>query len=501
MKISPRRLAVAVLLLAGAGLRLWQYLANASLWIDELGLAENVLHLPLRALLAQPLFLDQVAPPGFLAALKAAAALFGPSELALRLLALLGSLVSLPLFALLARRVLAGWTAVFAVAAFSLAPFLVAYGSELKQYSTDVTAAIFLTLVALDLCGPTRTGRAAASAALVGTASVFFSQPAVLQLAGLGAGIAWIALRRGGWPALRELAPVLGLWAAAAAAATALGFHSLSPSTRAYMQSFWQPSLPRPVVLAVVLLACAVLWAKRRDLAPVLVGPAVVTLAAAALHLYPFSGRAILFLTPVALIAGAELVESLVAGLTRAGLPAPVAASAFAAALLIPTALHLPPYRYEETRPVLASLAARRAAGDALYVYYGAERAVRFYGPGFGIGSAEADFGLCHRGEPRLYLEEIDRFRGRPRVWVVFAHAVPGLAEQPTIRGYLASIGRRLEAIEAPGASAELYDLSDPARLASMTAATAPVSAARPDAAARFGCGHGPLGEVPPGWK
>jgi hypothetical protein len=501
VKVPRQQLVLALVLLAGAGLRVWQYLANTSLWIDELGLAENVMHLPLSALLGQPLFLDQVAPPAFLAALKAAAAIFGPSELALRLVPLLGGLVSLPLFALLARRILAGWTAVFATAAFSLAPSLVAYSSELKQYSTDVAVAVLLMLAALDLCGPSRTRRAALTAALLGMGSVWFSQPAVLQLAGLGAGIAWIALRRGGWPALRPLAPVLAAWAAAAAAATALGFHSLSPSTRAYMQSFWQPSLPRPVVLAVVVLACAVLWAKRRDVAPVLVGPAVVALAAAAFHQYPFSGRAILFLTPVALIAGAELVESLVAVLARVGLPAPVGASAFAIALLVSTALHLPPYRYEETRPVLAGLASRRAAGDAVYVYYGAERAVRFYGPRFGIGSAEADFGLCHRGEPRRYLEELDRFRGRPRVWVVFSHAVPGLAEQPTIRDYLASIGRRVETIEAPGASAELYDLSDPARLQTAAAATAPVSAAKPDAVSRFGCGHGPLGEIPPDWK
>ena len=55
---------MTALLLVGAGLRLWRYFANASLWIDEIALAENVLRRPLSALLRQPLALDQVAPPG-----------------------------------------------------------------------------------------------------------------------------------------------------------------------------------------------------------------------------------------------------------------------------------------------------------------------------------------------------------------------------------------------------------------------------------------------------
>ena len=43
------RAALAALVAAGAALRLWQYLANTSLWIDEIALAENVLHLSARA--------------------------------------------------------------------------------------------------------------------------------------------------------------------------------------------------------------------------------------------------------------------------------------------------------------------------------------------------------------------------------------------------------------------------------------------------------------------
>ena len=490
-----------LLIVAGASLRLWQYFAQTSLWIDEIAVAENVIHTPLSSLLGEPLALDQVAPPGFLAVLKGAVGIFGANELALRLFPLLGGLAALALFALLSRRILPGWTGVLSTAIFALAPSLIAYSAEVKQYSTDVAATLLLTLVALGLCDVPQSRGRLLGASLSGMAAVWFSQPAILTVAGLSAGLAWIALRRGGWTPLRPLLPVLGLWAASAAAATALGFHSLTPATREYMQSFWQPSLPRPTVVGLVLLGFAVLWRKRPQEAPLLVGPAAVALAAAAAHRYPFSGRAVLFLTPVALLAVADAAETIVAGLARLRVPRPVAASLFVIALTVATARHLPVYRHEETRTVLLGLAARRQPGDVLYVYYGAERALRFYGPRVGIEASDVTFGGCHRGQPREYLRELDRFRGRPRVWVVFAHAVSSLAEQPTIRGYLGRIGTRLEGLEAVGATAELYDLNEPERLNSSTAATYPLSEGNPDLAARFGCGHGPLATAPSEWK
>ncbi len=499
---QPReRTAIALILAVGAALRLWQYLARTSLWIDEIAVAENVIRTPLAALLGRPLALDQVAPPGFLALVKGCVAIFGPDELALRLVPLAGGLAALALFPLVARRVLPGWTAVLATALFALSPPAIAYSAEVKQYSTDVAVTLALTLVAFHLADRTRSPLRLAGAAAVGAIAVWFSQPAVLTLAGLGAGLTGIALRRGGWPALRPLAPVLAVWAAGAAAATAVGYGTLTPETREYMQRFWDPSLPRPTVILLVVAGSALLWIKRPAPAPLLLGPVAVAFAAAAAHRYPFSGRAIFFLTPVALLAAADLVDSIVAGLARLGLPRPVGASLFAAALAAVTALHLPVYAHEQTRDVLAQLAARRQPGDALYVFYGAERALRFYGPRVGIAVSEATIGGCHRGEPRDYLRELDRFRGRPRVWVVFAHASTSLAEKPAIRGYLGTIGRRSEGIEAFGASADLYDLSDPGLLASATADTYPIAQGNPDLAARIGCGHGPLAATPAQWQ
>ena len=96
---------------------------------------------------------------------------------------------------------------------------------------------------------------------------------------------------------------------------------------------------------------------------------------------------------------------------------------------------------------------AHRRPGDALYVYYGARRALLFYAPQAGFEPTETTLGGCHRGDPRSYLRELDVFRGRPRVWVLFAANNWPLLEQPTISAYLDLIGKRRATFAAPGAA------------------------------------------------
>ncbi len=493
------RFALPSLVFSGVALRLWQYFANTSLWIDEIALAENVIRTPLPALVREPLALDQVAPPGFLAALKLASAALGPTELALRLVPLACGIAGLLLFALLAWRTRPGWSSVFAVGLFAFSPPLIAHSAEAKQYSTDVFVSVALTLIAFSLRDRGReSGSRLLVAGLAGALAVWFSAGAVFLVAGLGAGLLLPALRDGPSRRRRGLVAMLGFWAASAAAAVAHGFDTLTPDTREYMRHFWEPSLPRPTVLALVSVSCLVLWKARPRSAPLLIGPTVAALVAAAAHLYPFSGRAILFLTPVALLAVADGAGLLVDALGRLRVPKPIGA-ACAVLLAATTSWHPPVYRSEETRPVLANLAAQQRPGDVVYVYYGAERAMRFYGPRVGIEPSGLIYGSCHRGQPREYLRELDGLRGRSRVWVVIAHASP--SEQDALLGYLGTIGRRRGTLEGTGAVAELYDLSDPERLRASSAATYSVSESDPAVGKRFGCGHGGLSATPEDWK
>src|SRR5215468_10015329 len=86
------------LVLLGIALRAWAYFRDTSLYLDEILLSRNILDLPMRVLLTKPLGLDQVAPRGFLLFERLSVAIFGPNEMALRLVPFLCGIASLFLF-------------------------------------------------------------------------------------------------------------------------------------------------------------------------------------------------------------------------------------------------------------------------------------------------------------------------------------------------------------------------------------------------------------------
>ena len=62
-------------------------------------------------------------------------------------------------------------------------------------------------------------------------------------------------------------------------------------------------------------------------------------------------------------------------------------------------------------------------------------------------------------------------------------------------------MGSRKEALREEGAEAVLWDLSNGHALPADAAETHPLPAWDPEATARLGCGHGPIGARPPDWK
>ena len=521
-------MTLALLLVCGAAVRLWQYLGRASLWLDELGLAASILNRPLRALLGEPFLFDQVAPPGFLAAVKGSVAVFGDGELALRLFPFLSSLVSLFLFAAVARRILDAIGALLGTALFALGIPFVRYASELKPYSTDVAVALLLSLVALDLPDRNASPRSYWKAGLVGAAAVWFSLPAVLVLAGLGTALTIERLVRAGVRGVRPLLPTLGSWAAGAAAAVAWSFHRTTPATREVLLRYWAPAFPAiswrngfgagfllaylqsfwggpgmrypwpPLFVALTLLGFALSARTRGRSALVLLGPIAVTFLASVARLYPFDGRLTLFLGPAFVLAAAASARFVMARLMRVRVPALATATLLAFPALLALALHPPVYHHEETRALFEQLALRRQLGDAIYIFYGANQALRYYGPRSGIDPSQVTVGGCHRGDLAAYLREIDGFRGRSRVWILIAHSQPRLKEQETIRAYCDRIGHRRESMETPeedrASSLELFDFSDSDPLAASSADTFPLPGIDLDLARRLGCGRGPGG-------
>ena len=528
--------ALTAFVVVGAALRLWQYASDVSLWLDEIALAKGILDLGLPELLTDPLPYNQVAPKGFLLVEKLAVMSLGPSDHALRLFPLVCSLVALVAFRRLAARLLDGAGTLAAVTLFATAVPLIVSGSMVKQYSTDVCAAVLLTSVALGLANGPATPRRLTRAALAGSLLVWFSQPAVLMNAALGA---WLLA----WPpgpspkatARRALAPLFACWAASSLAVTLVSFALTSAETRGYLQRYWAagfapttrahflytfwpldqlytlfgPGLthggmgyPAPwLYVALTAAGLLALWSRDRRAASLLAAPPALTLAAAVAGLYPFSERLILFLVPGYVLAAAAAVE----WVRRLLLPRSRALGAVAAALLVapciyPLLAKPPVYITEHMKPVLSHLRERRRPGDAVYVYYGAAPAVTFYGERYGLARGDYAVGGCNRGDTRRYLRELDSFRGRSRVWVLVTHAGARLREREDILAYLDAVGTRNDALviesrgvgrRLPPAAVYLYDLSAGEKSSAVDAATFPLTGPAV-AGGHTDCGVGP---------
>jgi hypothetical protein len=126
------------LVVLGVGLRLWEYIFNRSLYLDEILLTRSIVGMPLRELLTKPLLMDQVAPRGFLLVERLAVTILGPSELALRLFPFLCGVASVILFRRLAARVLTGAGPALALFLFAIGVPLIRYGGDVKQYAMDI---------------------------------------------------------------------------------------------------------------------------------------------------------------------------------------------------------------------------------------------------------------------------------------------------------------------------------------------------------------------------
>jgi hypothetical protein len=450
--------------------------------------------------------------------------LLGTSELALRVPSLLFTLASLPLFAAAARRYLSGWAAVFATALFAFGWQLFHYSAEVKQYAGDVMVAALLLLVAFDLSLPSPPKSAYRRAAVAGALGVWFSMPAAFVVAGLGAALFLESLLRRPRRIPRALLLTVAVWAVSAAVSGFWYLTRADPATRSFLYGYWTDSFPpfplrrrgdllwpinqivlffrwmmgypRPGIFAgLTLVGFFGLWRRRRDSALLLAGPFVVTLAASAVHFYPLRGRLTLFLGAGVLLLAAEGARWIVRGLQHVRIPKPLTAALLALPPFLGFVNNHPVGRRQENRPLFEYVERRRRPGDAVYIPYDTIRALLYYGPRTGLDPASVQPGACHRGDLSAYLREIDRYRGQPRVWVIFAQTVPATMEQPTMRGYLGTIGRRREGLSVQTVEstafdmrAELYDLSDPARLAASTADSFPLPLVDAEVVRRLSC-------------
>ena len=134
------------LIALGVLARLAQYLANRSLWFDELMLALNIINRSYPELL-QPLDYVQAAPAAFLLATKYLCTLWGDGEMVLRLIPLVSGLLALALYYPLARSLTRPQAALIALGLFAFSRYAIYYSAEVKQYSTDLACTVLILLL------------------------------------------------------------------------------------------------------------------------------------------------------------------------------------------------------------------------------------------------------------------------------------------------------------------------------------------------------------------
>jgi hypothetical protein len=201
--------------------------------------------------------------------------------------------------------------------------------------------------------------------------------------------------------------------------------------------------------------------------------PILLTLVASALQKYPFWGRLLLFLTPITFLLVAEAIGRMqwlfnrLTGVPWAGLPI---AAALLAWVAITPASHGAEYLWkprlvEEMKPIMSYLSEHRRHNDAVYVYYAAAPAFRYYLPFYNLDEVHVLWGTTNREHPADYFLELNKLRGRGRVWIVFSHNFNGNAtdEKTLFLDYLEEIGKRSEKFNTDGAWLALYDLQQAA--------------------------------------
>jgi hypothetical protein len=494
----------------------FQYACDTSLWYDELAIVRNLVNRSASTLLLEPLGYQQVAPVGFMVAEKGISRVLGESDLAFRALLLPIGLASLVLFLLLAQRLLDGYAVPFAVATFAIGAPFIRYSAEIKSYGIDMASTIALSLLALRLRDPDATAARRVFAGVLGAVLVWFSQPTIFALAGLGAALllAWLRDRD---PQTRgAILVTVPLWAVASAAAAVVSIRHVTPATRAYMDFFWRyrdsffpwplrkpgdalwlwdrvlelfndPMVLRyrwPAVYGILtIVGLAALWRRNRFEALVLIGPVAVGVLAAVAQQFPFKTRVALYALPLLVLAAAQGAEWI--RLRASRVRAAAGGLCMAALFVIPAwafAQAPPPYWVEDHKSVLAFFRQHRRPGDAVFVFPYEVQAVERYGSEYGLAPGDYQVGSCSREDRRVFLRDVDRYRGRARVWLL-AGSVPSMtADRRSVEGYLSTIGVRRESIAIPSeepldpVGASLYDLSNPARLAAASAETFPLA-------------------------
>jgi hypothetical protein len=302
--------------------RVLRYFLEFPIWGDEAFVCLNFLDRDFIGL-TRPLRYVQVAPILFLWSESAAYRLLGSSELALRLLPVLAGLGSLFLFLRLTRLTLPPLASALAVGFLAVAYYPVRHGCEVKPYAFDLFFALALLVAAVAWMQRPDQKRRLVLLIIVVPLALGLSYPAVFVAGAVSVAllpVVWRLRERAGWMLYFAYNSVmLGSFLGVYLLAGTQQYDSTGGAQNFYWTEWFPPAEPAALIKwlaqahtgnmmaypvggkdgasAITFLLCVIAVvhlarARRVELLLLLLGPFVLTFAAAVLHRYPYGGSA-----------------------------------------------------------------------------------------------------------------------------------------------------------------------------------------------------------------
>jgi len=447
-KLNNIQLVSYFLMLIGILIRIYHYLVNRSLWLDEAMLSNNIINRDFSKLI-EVLDNRQIAPIGFLLLQKISTLIFGVNEFALRLFPLLCGIFSIVLFYLLLKRIVGEKIVLLGLVFFVFGRYLLYYSHEAKQYNIDLIIYIasfyffyfkkltnysYIKLIGIGLLGGT---------------FVWFSHLSAIFLISIGVFLVLRELLNKDIIQVKKVLIPATIWAISIClnyfffiqnhsneaiqikAFSSIGYFPPIPFRFEDLSWFYTitvhliqyPLGTSSGIFIFIIMICGFFYIIKTKRYQILVLgiPVLIHLVLSFLKLYPFYGRFILYSTVFIIILTIMGFNMLVKWKPRIGYL--ISIVSIVAFMGLPIKKCLNPFYFEEISPSIEYIENNREENDAIYVYCGAIPAFEFYQNMFNLNGKIIKgkvYGLDHK-KYDLEVESLKELN-TPRIWILFSH-------------------------------------------------------------------------------
>jgi hypothetical protein len=450
-RVLNYRYGLWLIICFGVLLRVLQYAANRSLWLDEALIARNIFDREFLGLF-KTLDYNQAAPIGFLILTKTSVYFFGNNEYALRLVPLMSAIAGLILFYRLLTKYCSPHVSFIALFLFSLGGPLIYYSSEVKPYSGDVAIALAIYLMASQMVEKDLNAGRIVFYSFLGALFLIFSFPSVFVLLGVACSLTFCIMSKKepskAWrffivfllwgltfvgeyqfvlTKLKDNKALFYFWQAEKSfmPLLPLSFTELSWYPTKWIEVFKNPGgLHFAGVGAFIgLLGGFHLFRNRPILFFGFAFPIVFAMLASSINYYPFSSRMLLYSSPALICFVSEGISSIIKKkkiiLTFLGLA--VSFLLFIHPVYFAIYHIVAPRKHQEIKPLMEYVRNNFQHNDTIYVYHPFQHAFIYYAAKYGLENKNPIFGCIPNSDWSNVTEELHRLRGNNRVWMIFS--------------------------------------------------------------------------------